>query len=248
VPYIIRPVKLRGFVGALLGAGALMGVLPAVSAAAACPQQSSSSLLAALGDNASYFLLEGSPFQGPATGWSLTAANVSPEGPPPLPPAAPTAPAGPPAPPAGPPAPPGPPVPTVGPGGPPGPPAPAGPGGSVQITSNGQAVSPSFCVNEEEPTFRLYARQVNGGSSWSSGHLQVSIRYTNASGATVEVPATVSAESNQGPWALSPVLGLATALGSVAEGGKTVQVQLVFKTTGGSSWAISDVFIDPYSR
>jgi hypothetical protein len=30
--------------------------------------------------------------------------------------------------------------------------------------------------------------------------------------------------------------------------GSTLDVQLVFTSTGGGSWAIDDVFIDPYRR
>jgi hypothetical protein len=79
MPYIIRPRRVRSVVLAILGATALFGAMPAL-ASAACPTPGSSQLLAEQGDNASYFLLEGSSFEEGAPGWSLINAEVVSEG------------------------------------------------------------------------------------------------------------------------------------------------------------------------
>ncbi len=79
MPYIIRPRRVRSVVLAILGATALFGAMPAL-ASAACPTPESSQLLAENGDNASYFLLEGSSFESGAPGWSLINAEVVSEG------------------------------------------------------------------------------------------------------------------------------------------------------------------------
>ncbi len=79
MPYIIRPRRVRSVLLAILGATALFGAMPAL-ASAACPTPGSSQLLAETGDNASYFLLEGSSFEEGAPGWSLINAEDVSEG------------------------------------------------------------------------------------------------------------------------------------------------------------------------
>lgn len=113
---------------------------------------------------------------------------------------------------------------------------------SLLIRPGGSAISPSFCVSSEDPSFRFFARR--SGQGWF-GRLQVTLRVTTAWGLTLYVPVHLWLDNNNENWALSPVLGLASELPLLGDG--TVSVSLIFKSTG-SSWAIDDVLIDPYSR
>jgi hypothetical protein len=114
---------------------------------------------------------------------------------------------------------------------------------ALLINSGGQAVSPSFCVSSNIPSFRFFAKQRSSG--WFGGALSVNLRFKDGWGFTHEVPTSFGILSN-GSWALSPVLELAKSLPWWAP--NNVNVNLVFRPTNGSSWAIGEVLIDPYSR
>ena len=115
---------------------------------------------------------------------------------------------------------------------------------SLVIQSNGQAVSPAFCVSGEYPSFRFFARQVNSGG-WGSA-LNVSLRWTDIYGFSHDT--RVASLQPAGSWELSPVLRLAGAL-PLWMPGSTLAVRLVFQPSyEGGAWAIDDVFIDPYRR
>jgi hypothetical protein len=114
---------------------------------------------------------------------------------------------------------------------------------SLVIQPNGVAVSPAFCVSSEYPSFRFFARQVSSGG-WASG-LNVSLRWTEAYGWSHET-GVASLQPNS-TWALSPVLKLAGAL-PLWMSGSTLSVRLVFQPHDGGTWAVDDVFIDPYRR
>lgn len=116
-------------------------------------------------------------------------------------------------------------------------------GDALLINAGGQAVSPAFCVSSNIPSFRFFAKQRSGG--WFGGALQVNLRFKDGFGITHEVPTSFGMYSN-GSWALSPVLELARKLPWWAP--DNVSVNLVFRPTNGSSWAIGEVLIDPYSR
>ena len=113
---------------------------------------------------------------------------------------------------------------------------------SLMLEAGGQAVSPPVCIGSEYPTFRLFARQLSGDPQAS---LTASLRWVDLLGITVESPAgTIPATSS---WAPSPVLRLGNAV-PLWLGRSTLNVELVFRSTGGGSWAIDDTYIDPYSR
>jgi hypothetical protein len=114
---------------------------------------------------------------------------------------------------------------------------------SLLINAGGQAVSPSFCVSSNMPSFRFFARQRSSGF-WG-GTLTVNIRVRDGFGITHEIATSFGMTSN-GSWALSPVLDLARALPWWVPNNSNVN--LVFRPTNGSSWAIDEILIDPYSR
>jgi hypothetical protein len=78
--YTICSRRVRRLLAALFAGALAACALPAL-AAAACPVEAGSNPLAQLGDNASYFLLEGGSFESGAPGWSLSNAEVVNEGP-----------------------------------------------------------------------------------------------------------------------------------------------------------------------
>jgi len=113
---------------------------------------------------------------------------------------------------------------------------------SLVIQSGGLAVSPAVCVNSEYPAFRFFAQQVGGNPD---GSLNVSLHWTSGWGFPHVVNVgSVEAESS---WTLSPALELATAL-PLRGPWNTFKVRIEFQPSGGSAWAIDDVYIDPYSR
>ncbi len=112
---------------------------------------------------------------------------------------------------------------------------------ALEIHSSGSVVSPGFCVNEEDPTFRFLFHQVGG-----QGKLNVGLRWTNQSGQTQE--ASVGSVESGMLWKLSPAMVLANNLPLSASEGTLTPVRLVFSTPLGSEYLIDDVYIDPYAR
>jgi hypothetical protein len=111
---------------------------------------------------------------------------------------------------------------------------------SLAIGAGGQAVSPWVCISSEYPTFRVMTKQLTGG-----GPLNVSLQYVNALGLAVNLGV---ASLDTGPdWAPSPPMRLGSSL-PLWLPGSSLQVRLVFQPSWTSSWAIDDVFLDPYSR
>jgi hypothetical protein len=120
-------------------------------------------------------------------------------------------------------------------------------GGSNALTiePGGRAVSPSFCVSSEYPSFRFFARALSASSARGGGSLRVSLLWSDLWGH--QHSTTVASLTPAGEWTLSPVLGLATSL-PLWMNGATLQVRLEFQANGADSWAIDNVYIDPYSR
>jgi hypothetical protein len=113
---------------------------------------------------------------------------------------------------------------------------------SLAISGGGRAVSPPVCISSEYPSFRLFVRQLSGGPEDS---LNVSLRWVNLLGITVNTPV---ASLHTGPqWAPTPVLRLGNTM-PIWLPGTSANVGLVFSTAGAGTWAIDDVYIDPYSR
>jgi hypothetical protein len=120
-------------------------------------------------------------------------------------------------------------------------------GGSsaLAIEPGGRAVSPSFCVSSEYPSFRFFARALNTTNAWGGGSLRVSLLWNDLWGR--QHSTTVASLTPGSEWTLSPVLGLATSL-PLWMPSATLQVRLQFQANGADSWAIDNVYIDPYSR
>ena len=118
----------------------------------------------------------------------------------------------------------------------------AGGSHSLAIQPTGVAVSPTFCVNTAEPSFRFFLRQTSG--SWAV--LNVVLRWTDSSGTSHDT--TVGSLQTGTAWQASPVLQLATTL-PLTTSSSSISAKLVFKPEQyGGAWAIDDVYVDPHSR
>jgi hypothetical protein len=118
----------------------------------------------------------------------------------------------------------------------------AGGSHSLAIQPTGIAVSPAFCVNTAEPSFRFFLRQTSG--SWAV--LNVVLRWTDSSGTSHDT--TVGSLQTGTSWQASPVLQLATTL-PLTTSSSAISAKLVFKPEPyGGAWAIDDVYVDPHSR
>jgi hypothetical protein len=112
---------------------------------------------------------------------------------------------------------------------------------ALVVKPHGRAVSPPFCVTNQEPTFRFVYRTLHGG-----GKMNVGVSWTDESGSSHEtVVAALPASSS---WTASPTLPLSSVL-PLAKVSSLEGVRLVFAATHpGLSFAIADVYIDPYRR
>lgn len=115
---------------------------------------------------------------------------------------------------------------------------------SLALSATGTAVSPSFCIGVEHPTFRLFARRTSG--TWAQ--LAVKLRWTEASGKVNEtVVAGISGNAST-LWAPSASIPLATTL-PIWKAGQSVTGQIVLDPEdSGGAWQIDDVYVDPYRR
>jgi hypothetical protein len=114
--------------------------------------------------------------------------------------------------------------------------------GALAIEPSGTALSPQFCINQEEPTFRFFARQRGGGGFAS---LSVTIVWQDAVG--IRHATSVGTVDPSSKWGPTQTLPLSTRL-PLWMPGSTLMAQLQFRAEGGGSYAIANVYIDPHSR
>ena len=120
----------------------------------------------------------------------------------------------------------------------------AGDSKSLAIDATGTAVSPTVCIDIKRPTYRFFARRTSG--SW--GVLNLRVRWQDSSGRTNETTIAALDSSFGAAWRVSPVYNIASLLG-LWNADQDASVQLVFDPeNSGGSWAIDDVYVDPYGR
>jgi hypothetical protein len=120
----------------------------------------------------------------------------------------------------------------------------AGDSKSLAIDATGTAVSPTVCIDINRPTYRFFARRTSG--SW--GVLNLRVRWQDSSGHTNETTIAALDTSFGTAWRVSPVYNIASLLG-LWNADQDSSVQLVFDPeNSGGSWAIDDVYVDPYGR
>jgi hypothetical protein len=115
---------------------------------------------------------------------------------------------------------------------------------SLAIDAGGTAVSPTVCIDIKRPTYRFFARRTSG--SW--GVLNLRVRWQDSSGHTNETTIAALDTTFGTAWRVSPIYNIASMLGLWNED-QDASVQLVFDPeNSGGSWAIDDVYVDPYGR
>jgi hypothetical protein len=114
-------------------------------------------------------------------------------------------------------------------------------GGALRLGSGESATSPGVCVGLNTPTMRFFAR--NAGDP--DGTLRVDVRFESLLGLTLTLP--IGEVSGGGAWAPSPTLPIVANLLGVL-GGSHTPVAFRFRSSGGGTWLIDDVYVDPYGK
>jgi len=114
---------------------------------------------------------------------------------------------------------------------------------SLALNATGTAASAPFCVAQQHPTFRLFARRTSG--TW--GVLNVKLRWTDEASVTHEtvvgsVTASDTAWHPTVAFSLAPVLGIWNSKQAL-----TARIVFDAERTGGA-WQIDDLYVDPYSK
>jgi hypothetical protein len=115
---------------------------------------------------------------------------------------------------------------------------------SLSLKAGAVAVSPSFCLDITEPTFRFFDR----ASSGSASPLRLSLMWTDMQGETDVTP--VGFVSPTSSWEPSPVmlLDLALPLSLLESTLGSLSVRLVYETGSAGEWHLDDAYYDPYAR
>lgn len=115
---------------------------------------------------------------------------------------------------------------------------------ALYIKAGGQVVSPWFCVDYNQPTFRLFARRTNG----LLGGVTYRVRWYDQSGRLQSTTLGSTTSVLFSNWQPSAVLPLGLVLPLWQSGG-TLRTQLVMEVAPGSAdMAVDDIYIDPYMR
>jgi hypothetical protein len=112
---------------------------------------------------------------------------------------------------------------------------------SLNIPGGAYAVSPSFCLTSQLPSWRFFAKAAEG--SWAT-KLQVTALWSDLNGNSGQITATSLYGGGYSSW--QPTSSL--PLGSVLSPGDVVNVRFVFSANNGGAWNIDDVYVDPYAR
>lgn len=116
---------------------------------------------------------------------------------------------------------------------------------ALQLPLKGVAVSPTFCVGPEQPTMRLFARQLTG----KAGQLKVEILYPKGTSTMVMMGGMVKNTAGAyDAWNPSPILPLAAAVPQPTFGDGGAPLRLRLTADSGGTWAVDDVFYDPAMR
>jgi len=113
---------------------------------------------------------------------------------------------------------------------------------SLLIPDGASATSPSFCVAQGYPTFRLMVRNTG---SWHAA-LRVDVVYADSQGRRVQT--TVGYMTAGRRWEPSRKLSIALgATGAMQSGSADVRIQFVPVGSGGA-FQIDDLLVDPWCR
>jgi hypothetical protein len=110
---------------------------------------------------------------------------------------------------------------------------------SLLLRDGASATTPPVCVGLLHPTLRFFATG-GSGRSW----LRVEVLYRTLGGQATHTVALLPPRARWAPTL--PLPFLANALGLTALDGPTTTVRFRFTATGGASWQVDDVYVDPW--
>jgi hypothetical protein len=114
---------------------------------------------------------------------------------------------------------------------------------SLSLPAGSSSTTGAMCVGVEHPTLRFIAKRTGGSTP---GSLRVDVLYEDLAGNTDSI-AVGSVSGMMSGWrASAPMLILANLLAPL-QGGQAA-IALRFTPQGNSSWAIDDVYVDPFRR
>jgi hypothetical protein len=111
---------------------------------------------------------------------------------------------------------------------------------ALSLGAGATATTGAICVGLEHPTLRFFA---TGGDTLSA--LRVDVLFEDASGAVQTL--TIGRVAGGGAWQPTAVMPIVANLLATLPGDRTA-VAFSFTTEGTGSWAIDDVYVDPFSR
>lgn len=114
---------------------------------------------------------------------------------------------------------------------------------ALYVKAGGQAVTPWFCVDYSQPTFRLFARRTSG----LLGGVTYRVRWYDSGGRLQTTTLGYSDALLFSGWQPTAVLPLGLVLPLWQSGG-TLRTQLVLDVSPGADMAFDDIYIDPYMR
>jgi hypothetical protein len=118
---------------------------------------------------------------------------------------------------------------------------------SLSISRAGRALSPWFCVGQEHPTFRFFARQPQGAGS---PDMKVYIRYiTEDYRAAKDIHVDTYTGADWRAWRPSRIIDLYGNLG-FSDPSSITAARVVFEVENqsGKPWQVDDLYVDPYRR
>jgi len=119
---------------------------------------------------------------------------------------------------------------------------------SLMIKPGGYAITPAFCVDQQSPWSRMFAKTTTPNPAYSDG-LKVEITYTDATtGRSVTKP--VASLAQQGSWDATAQFPLVGSGAATPKWDNTARAQVKYKFTAvnNTAWQIDDLFIDPKRR
>ena len=116
---------------------------------------------------------------------------------------------------------------------------------SLVLSGDGQAITPAMCVNLDNPTIRLFIRNINASGR---AKLKLDVLYEDLDG---HVQHTTIAKLVAGDaWQPSVTIPIGVNVLSTASASGVTAVAFAFKGEGlkkGESWAIDGLYVDPFS-
>lgn len=117
----------------------------------------------------------------------------------------------------------------------------AGDSRSLNIERGGSAISPPFCVTDQYPSWRFFARLAG---ELRRSYVSVAVEWTDQNGDHGVTPVTTLPGGRFRSW--RPTASL--ELGPVLDDSTTMIERLVFSAGNGRAWRIDDLYLDPYAK